>query len=79
MESPGTQDVCLQAQSSDFLVIPGVDWCYILSSISEKEGERLVQKHLTSESLAHPQSLTVPHCLQSEFRMSSPETFAGGF
>ena len=50
MESPGTEDECLQAQSSDFLGIPVVDWCYILSSICEKVAERLVQNHLTSES-----------------------------
>ena len=42
MESPGTQDECLQAQSSDFLLIPVVDLCYILSSIREKVVERLV-------------------------------------
>ena len=46
MESPVTQDECLQAQSSDFLVIHVVGWCYILSSIRQKVAEHLVQKHL---------------------------------
>ena len=50
LESPGTQDECLQAQFSEFPVIPVVDWCYILSSIREKVAERLFLKHLTSES-----------------------------
>ena len=34
----------------DFPVILVVDRCYILSSICEKVAERLVQKHVTSES-----------------------------